>query len=127
MSNVSIRNLIKVYGTKRVLNGIDLEVQEGELVVLLGPSGCGKTTLLRCLAGLEELTDGELHIGDKPVDLPTEGTFVPPNKRGIGVVFQSYALWPHMTVRDNVAYALKIARERPAVIRERVDAALQSL
>lgn len=127
MSDVSVRSLKKDYAGKMVLNGIDLEVQEGELVVLLGPSGCGKTTLLRCLAGLEEISEGELHIRGTKVDAPAEGAFVPPNKRGIGVVFQSYALWPHMTVRANVSYALKIAKEKPAQIKKYVDDALKSL
>lgn len=127
MSDVSIRGLKKDFDGKRVLAGFDLEVQEGELVVLLGPSGCGKTTLLRCLAGLEEASDGEILIGGKTVDDRTKGVFVPPNKRGIGVVFQSYALWPHMTVRGNVSYALKLAKRRPEEIRRQVDDALRSL
>src|SRR3989304_2973986 len=105
MSNVSLRGLVKRYDSVAAVAGIDLEIAEGELVVLLGPSGCGKTTTLRCIAGLEEVSEGEIAIGGRVVSAPRVS--IPPEKRAIGMVFQSYALWPHMTVAENVAFGLK--------------------
>ena len=122
MSGVSIRNLVKRYGTVPAVNGINLEIAEGEFIVLLGPSGCGKTTTLRCIAGLEELTDGEIAMGGKVVSSPAFS--LPPEKREIGMVFQSYAIWPHMTVAENVAFGLKLKHLPKAEIRARVDKAL---
>src|SRR3984893_11831276 len=104
MSGVSIRNLVKTYGTAPAVNGIDLEIAEGEFVVLLGPSGCGKTTTLRCIAGLEEITGGSIVMGDRVVSQPERS--LPPEQREIGMVFQSYAIWPHMSVAENVAFGL---------------------
>ena len=102
---VRIAGLTKVYGTSVVaLKDITLDVPEGHLVVLLGPSGCGKTTLLRCIAGLERPSAGEIAIGDTEVF--SHRTFVEPERRGLGMMFQSYALWPHMTVFNNIAYPL---------------------
>lgn len=91
----------------RVLRDIDLDVHEGELLVLLGPSGCGKTTLLRCLVGLERPNGGSIELGGSPVVDVSRGISLPPNKRDVGMVFQNYALWPHMKIGENVAYPLK--------------------
>ncbi|HLO68302.1 MAG TPA: sn-glycerol-3-phosphate ABC transporter ATP-binding protein UgpC [Holophaga sp.] len=103
MGDLQIKALKKAYGDVKVLQGLDLEIQDGEFVVFVGPSGCGKSTLLRCIAGLEEITEGELRIGGKVMN------DVPPSKRGIAMVFQSYALYPHMTVAENMAFGLKLA------------------
>src|SRR5690606_19233231 len=97
-------------------------VNDGELVVLLGPSGCGKTTTLRCIAGLEDISDGEILIGDRVVS--SRSNSVPPEKRKIGMVFQSYAIWPHMSVRDNVGYGLKAAGIKGDELHGRVERAL---
>ncbi|HBO38632.1 MAG TPA: maltose/maltodextrin ABC transporter ATP-binding protein MalK [Pasteurellaceae bacterium] len=103
MANVSLRNVCKSYGNVHISKDINLEIEEGEFVVFVGPSGCGKSTLLRMIAGLEDITDGELYIGDKIMN------DVPPAKRGIGMVFQSYALYPHLDVAENMSFGLKLA------------------
>jgi len=125
MKPVTISGLEKRYadGTFAV-RGIDLVIGEGEFLTLLGPSGCGKTTTLRCLAGLEAPTGGSISFGDQVVADPANNVFVPPEKRDISMVFQNYALWPHMTVFANVAYPLKMAKVRNAEIKERVAASL---
>ncbi len=115
---VHIRGIIKTFGAVRVLDGIDLEIAPGELFFLLGPSGCGKTTLLRCIAGFCEPDSGAIRIGDRDV------TRLPPHVRDTGMVFQSYALWPHLTVRENVAFGLEQRKVPRAEISARVDAAL---
>lgn len=97
------------------VDGIDLVVEPGELVVLLGPSGCGKTTALRCVAGLESATGGRITFGERTVFDAERGVDVPPDKRDVGMVFQSYALWPHKTVRQNIAYPLKVRRMTTAL------------
>jgi iron(III) transport system ATP-binding protein len=110
MANVSIRGLTKRFGGSTpttAIDNLDLEIEPGEFLVLLGPSGCGKTTTLRCIAGLETAEQGTIAFGDNVVFDGASNTFVPPNKRNIGMVFQSYALWPHMTVRKNIGYPLK--------------------
>jgi ABC-type Fe3+/spermidine/putrescine transport system ATPase subunit len=122
MSQVSIRRLVKNYGPAKAILGIDLEIGQGELVVLLGPSGCGKTTTLRCVAGLEEVSDGEIHIGGKLVSSRDHST--PTERRQVGMVFQSYAIWPHMSVRQNVAFGLQMKHLGRAAIEARVAAAL---
>ncbi|QNN62370.1 ABC transporter ATP-binding protein [Leucobacter denitrificans] len=104
---------------------MNLSIQEGEFVTLLGPSGCGKTTLLRSICGLSAPTEGTIHIGGTLVDDPAAGVYLPPNKRELGMVFQSYALWPHMTVRGNVAYPLKARKRDRASIARRVEEALE--
>src|ERR1039458_7444269 len=101
-SRVEISEVRKKFGSKVALNGVSLVVEPGTFTVLLGPSGSGKTTLLRCLAGIEQPTSGEIMIGDKVVFGP--GKFVSPDKRELSMVFQDYALWPHMTVRKNIAF-----------------------
>ncbi|UED83254.1 ABC transporter ATP-binding protein [Streptomyces profundus] len=110
MAEVQIRGLVKTFDGTVVVDRLDLTIADGEFVVLLGPSGCGKTTMLRCLAGLEHPTAGEITIAGELVSAPERGVFVPPEGRGTGMVFQSYALWPHMTVRGNVSYPLKLAK-----------------
>lgn len=124
---VRIAGLTKVYGTSVVaLKDITLDVPEGHLVVLLGPSGCGKTTLLRCIAGLERPTSGEIAIGETEVF--SKRTFVEPERRGLGMMFQSYALWPHMTVFNNIAYPLTSGTGmRKDDIRTRVSAHMRKM
>jgi iron(III) transport system ATP-binding protein len=112
-------------GTVQALQEITLEVSDGEVVVLLGPSGCGKTTLLRCVAGLEQPTRGEISIGDHTVFSAGQGVNLPPDRRDLGMVFQSYALWPHMTVADNVAYPLKRRGVRGPALDDRVAEVLE--
>ena len=115
MASVSFRNVQKTYGSRvKVIHGISFDISDGEFVVLVGPSGCGKSTLLRMLAGLEEITDGEISIGGTVVNR------VPPKARDIAMVFQNYALYPHMTVRDNMAFSLMLAKRPKSEIEERV-------
>ena len=102
------------------VNGVSFQVSVGEIVVLLGPSGCGKTTTLRCVAGLEHPTSGRISIGGRMVSAPADGVQVPPRLRNIGMVFQSYAVWPHMTVFENVAYPLRLRGLAKAAVRDRV-------
>jgi iron(III) transport system ATP-binding protein len=107
-----VEDLVKKFGTgKAAVDGVSFDVPAGEIVVLLGPSGCGKTTTLRCVAGLEHPTGGRISIGGRVVSEPQRGTLVSPRERDIGMVFQSYAVWPHMTVHQNVAYPLKYRRK----------------
>ena len=122
MSSITIKNLTKSYGTVQVLKEFNEVFNDGEFITLLGPSGCGKTTMLRIIAGFETPTTGEIYIGDKLVS--GGKTFLPPEKRDIGMVFQSYAVWPHMTVYDNVAYPLQIKRVSKETIRKKVERVL---
>ncbi len=118
MSNVLLKNVVKNYNpgkARDVLRGINLDIKEGEFVVFVGPSGCGKSTLLRTIAGLDDITDGELYIGDAFMN------DVPPVDRGVGMVFQSYALYPHMDVRANMGFGLKLKKMDKAEIAKRVD------
>jgi iron(III) transport system ATP-binding protein len=110
MSAVELVGLRKSYADVTVLDDFTLRANQGELVTLLGPSGCGKTTTLRCIAGLERAQRGEIRIGERVVASAERRVFLPPNRRDIGMVFQSYALWPHMTVFGNVAYPLRVRR-----------------
>jgi multiple sugar transport system ATP-binding protein len=114
LGNLTLKSVKKSFGTVEVLKGIDLDVKDGEFVIFVGPSGCGKSTLLRSIAGLEDITSGQIIIDGKEVSA------VPPAKRGIAMVFQSYALYPHLTVRDNMALGLKQAGEAKAEIETRV-------
>ena len=121
MADLLLKNVAKSYGEVKVLKDINLDIKTGELIVFVGPSGCGKSTLLRMIAGLERISAGDFSIdGVRMND-------VPPAQRGIAMVFQSYALYPHMTVRDNMSFALKIARKSPDEIRAAVDKAARIL
>jgi sn-glycerol 3-phosphate transport system ATP-binding protein len=121
MAAISLRNVIKRYGTgpkaNQVIHGVNAEIADREFVVIVGPSGCGKSTLLRMVAGLEEISGGEIAIGERVVN------DIEPSERDIAMVFQNYALYPHMTVFDNMAYGLKIAKVPVAEIKARVDKA----
>jgi len=121
MTGLVLKDIRKAYGQVKVLHGIDLEIKEGEFVVFVGPSGCGKSTLLRMIAGLEDITSGEMYIDGQLVN------DVPPSKRGIAMVFQSYALYPHMTVYDNMAFGMRIAGESKEEIDRRVRSAANIL
>jgi len=127
MGAVEITRLAKAFEGKVVLEEVSITVGEGQLVTLLGPSGCGKTTTLRCVAGLERPDRGEISIGGRLVASGERGIHEPPNRRGIGMVFQSYALWPHMTVFSNVAYPLRIRKRDRKEIRREVMEVLASV
>jgi ABC-type Fe3+/spermidine/putrescine transport system ATPase subunit len=118
---ISVKNLTKRFGAQAAVNGVSLSIEEGEMFTLLGPSGCGKTTLLRLVAGFYAPDEGEIRFGDRVVNQ------VPPHERGIGMVFQNYALWPHMTVGENVSYGLKLRKIPPADIAGRVEAVLEKV
>jgi len=122
MAFIEIRDLYKRYRKVVAVNRIRLEIEEGEMLTLLGPSGCGKTTTLRCIAGLEVPEEGDIIIDGRP--MLSQG-FVAPSKRGIGMVFQNYAVWPHMRVLNNVAYGLKLQKISKAEIRERALTVLE--
>ena len=121
MSNVVLKNVTKIYDKKKVIDEVDLTINDKEFIVLVGASGCGKSTLLRMIAGLEEITEGEIFIGDKKVNN------VQPKDRDIAFVFQSYALYPHMTVRENIAFGLKMRKVDKAEIEKKVQEAAQIL
>ena len=121
MTALELENVGKSFGAVEVLKAIDLTVEEGEFVVFIGPSGCGKSTLLRVIAGLEEVSDGTVRIGGDVVN------FTPPAKRGIAMVFQSYALYPHLSVRDNMALGLKQENQPTDVIDERINKTVEML
>ena len=115
MAELNLRGIVKRYGTHEVIHGVDLDVRDGEFVVFVGPSGCGKSTLLRMIAGLEEISEGDFHMDGQHVN------DVPPAKRQIAMVFQSYALYPHMSVYENLAFGLQTAGEKKEVIEQRVQ------
>src|SRR5205085_2478674 len=116
-----VANVRKAYGSHEVIHVIDITIPDGEFCVLVGPSGCGKSTLLRMIAGLEEITDGTVAIGGTVVNR------VPPKERDIAMVFQNYALYPHMTVRDNMSFALMLAKQSKDEIGKRVARAAEIL
>ncbi|MFN3891177.1 MAG: ABC transporter ATP-binding protein [Beijerinckiaceae bacterium] len=126
---IKVRNLRKSFATKtdmvHAVDGVSFDVGTGETVTLLGPSGCGKTTTLRCVAGLEKSSAGSISIGDQVVAEPEANVFVPPHRRDLGMVFQSYAIWPHMNVFENVSYALEGRRLGKAEIARRTTKALE--
>ncbi|MBI2531399.1 MAG: ABC transporter ATP-binding protein [Deltaproteobacteria bacterium] len=128
---IEVKSLIKIFADRdnagvRAVNDISFTVDEGRFYTLLGPSGCGKTTTLRCIAGLEKANDGEIVVAGQKVFSAANGTFVPAYRRSIGMVFQSYAIWPHMTVFENVAFPLRVGKERlsNSDIKKKVEAAL---
>ena len=121
MAKLKIKNLKKSYENEQIIHGVNLEIKDGEFVVFVGPSGCGKSTLLRLIAGLEEITEGEISIGDKVVNE------IAPSKRGVAMVFQNYALYPHMNVYKNMSFALRQARMKKDEINRRVKNAAEIL
>ena len=125
MSEVRIEHVFKRFGGVTAVNDFNLTVKDGEFVSILGPSGCGKTTTLRMIAGFERATEGEIYIGENCVSSSDKGTFAPPEKRDIGMVFQSYAVWPHMTVAENVGYPLKIQKVDKETRAKRVQEMLE--
>src|SRR5512136_257232 len=121
MASVSYKNVVKKFGDFTAISNFNLEINDQEFLVLVGPSGCGKTTALRCLAGLEEVTEGKIYIGDRLVN------DVPPKDRDIAMVFQNYALYPHMNVRDNLGFGLKMRKFPRSEIDQRVEEAADIL
>jgi multiple sugar transport system ATP-binding protein len=121
MASVTLKSVRKAFGQTAVVHGVDVDIADGEFAVLVGPSGCGKSTLLRMIAGLEEISGGEIAIGGRVVNA------VPPKERDIAMVFQNYALYPHMTVGDNMGFALKLAGRPRGEIAKRVDDAAKIL
>ncbi|MCL6554243.1 MAG: ATP-binding cassette domain-containing protein, partial [Firmicutes bacterium] len=119
MASITLQGLTKRFGPVVAVDALHLEIQEGELITLLGPSGCGKTTTLRMVAGFETPDAGEILFGGRPV------TWTPPERRNVGIVFQNYALFPHLTVAENVAFGLQMRREPPATIARRVGEILE--
>ncbi|HTN61668.1 MAG TPA: ABC transporter ATP-binding protein, partial [Devosia sp.] len=121
MASIQLRNVRKSFGAVEVIKGIDLDIRSGEFMVFVGPSGCGKSTLLRLVAGLEDITSGELEFDGKVVN------GLAPSKRGIAMVFQSYALYPHMTVFENIAFPLRVEKLPNDQVKERVERAAKVL
>ena len=121
MANIQLKNLKKSFGAVDVIKGVDLDIKSGEFMVFVGPSGCGKSTLLRLIAGLEDITSGDMTFDGVRVNS------LAPSKRGIAMVFQSYALYPHMTVYDNMAFGMQLAKASPDEIRKRVENAAEML
>ena len=121
MASVTLKNVCKAYDDTLISKNVDLKIKEGEFVVFVGPSGCGKSTLLRCIAGLEDITSGDLYIGDERMN------DIEPSKRGVGMVFQSYALYPHLNLYDNMSFGLKLAKAEKGEIDQRVSHAADIL
>ena len=127
MSKIVLSHIDKFYGENHVLRDINLTIEDGDFMTLLGPSGCGKTTTLRVVSGLEKPQNGTMTIDDKPVIDAEKAFYEAPSKRGLNLVFQSYALWPHMTVFDNVAFGLKIKKMKKAEVEETVMRSLKTM
>ncbi|MGH8798059.1 MAG: ABC transporter ATP-binding protein, partial [Caldimonas sp.] len=121
MASVTIQSVRKKFGETAILHGVDIEIADGSFTVLVGPSGCGKSTLLRMIAGLEEISGGEIRIGERRVN------DLPPKERDIAMVFQNYALYPHMTVGKNMAFSLMLAKQDKATIEQKVGRAAEIL
>src|SRR5919205_673068 len=121
MASVDIRRVKKTFGAGPVIHGVDIDIADEEFVVLVGPSGCGKSTLLRMIAGLEQISGGEIAIGGTVVNN------LPPKDRDIAMVFQNYALYPHMTVRDNMAFSLRLRKAPQSEIDDRLQRAAEIL
>lgn len=121
MSTVTIKSLVKSYDEAHIIKGVDIDINDGEFVILVGPSGCGKSTLLRMIAGLEDITDGEIYIGETLIN------DVPPKERDIAMVFQTYALYPHMTVEENMSFSLRLQKAPKSEIKEKVNRAAEIL
>jgi ABC-type sugar transport system ATPase subunit len=126
-TTITIKNLSKHFGKVAAVNNVSLTIEAGSFLTLLGPSGCGKTTLLRCLAGLEEPDGGEIYIGDKLIYSHDKGISVPSGKRELGLVFQNYALWPHMKVDKNITFALEIQKMPKEEMQKRVKESLKEV
>src|SRR5512146_2471135 len=122
---VDVHGLVKLFGNDRAVDDVSFGVPKGKFLTLLGPSGCGKTTTLMSIAGLHTIDAGRISVGGMVYTAPAEGLFLPPEKRDIGMVFQSYAIWPHMTVAENVAYPLEIRKIASSEIDDRVSDALR--
>src|SRR5437870_7653762 len=127
VGTVRATGLVEMFGTVTAVNDLSFEAKAGEFLTLLGPSGCGKTTTLRLVAGLERPDRGEVQVGGRLLSSANSGLFVPPERRGMGMVFQSYAIWPHMTVFENVAFPLQEMRVPRPEIRQRVRAMLETV
>ena len=127
MSRIELKHIDKFYGSNHVLRDVNLTIEDGDFMTLLGPSGCGKTTTLRVVSGLEKPQNGFIHMDGKEIVNAAEANFAPPSKRNLNLVFQSYALWPHMTVFDNVSFGLKIRKESSDVIAKKVASALERM
>ncbi len=127
MTAIRVSGLRKSFGNALAVEDVTFEVESGSILTLLGPSGCGKTTTLRMIAGLERPDHGEVRVGDRLITSVTEGVYLTPDKRRMGMVFQSYAIWPHMNVFENIAFPLRAKRMPPAEIRDKVMTMLQSL
>ena len=123
-TTITIKNLTKRFGDVAAVNNVSLTIEPGTFLTLLGPSGCGKTTLLRCIAGLEDPNEGEIYIGDKLVFSSVKGVSLPPGQRDLGLVFQNYALWPHMKVDKNLTFALEVRKMPKEEMQKRVKDAL---
>ncbi len=127
MSKIELRNIDKFYGKNHVLKNVDLTIEDGDFMTLLGPSGCGKTTTLRVISGLEKPQNGTIHMDGKEIVNTAEAYFAAPSERGLNLVFQSYALWPHMTVRDNIAFGLNIKKLPKDEVERKVKDSLRSM
>lgn len=127
MSRIELKHIDKFYGDNHVLRDINLVIEDGDFMTLLGPSGCGKTTTLRVISGLEKPQNGTMTIDGEEIINAADAYFAPPSKRGLNLVFQSYALWPHMTVRENIAFGLKIKKLSKEEINKRIQDALRMM
>lgn len=127
MSIITLKNINKYYGKNHILKNLNLTIEDGDFITLLGPSGCGKTTTLRVISGLEQPQTGTIYMDDKEIVNAEDAFFLDPSERNLNLVFQSYALWPHMTVFENVAFGLKLKKEKKMIIEEKVMDALKRM